>query len=504
MSTTFAHLGVPKNFVSVLAERDIVEPFPVQAATIPDALAGKDVCGKAPTGSGKTLAFGLPMLAKVDKAKPNKPRALVLAPTRELAEQIKEELAPLAKVASRTVWAIYGGVGYGPQKNALRRGVDILVATPGRLEDLMEQRSIDLSQVDIVVVDEADRMADMGFLPAVRRILDRTSRKRQTMLFSATLDGDIAVLSRDYQNDPVRHEAGTVEPETIDAQHHFWLVQHHDRVQHTADVVGMTYRSIVFTRTRHGADRLAKQLSKLGVSAVAMHGGRSQNQRNRALKEFTSGRAQALIATDVAARGIHVDAVDSVVHFDPPADAKDYLHRSGRTARAGATGTVVSLVTGPQQRGVRRMQQDLNLEAPMASPDIGALLSGGHRMGEPVTKGPRHEKKSSRPAARDNRQVSVTRQSGAKKSRAKGGQSVYVANLPFKATINDIEALFGRYGKVHQATVITDRRTGRSKGFGFVDMPEPAARSAVEGLHGSMLDGRDLTVRLAKPRTYGN
>jgi superfamily II DNA/RNA helicase len=332
----------------------------------------------------------------------------------------------------------------------------------------------------------------MGFLPAVRRILDRTSRKRQTMMFSATLDNDIAVLSRDYQNDPVRHEAGTLEP--IDAQHHFWLVQHHDRVQHTADVVGMAYRSLVFTRTRHGADRLAKQLKKLGIAAVAMHGGRSQNQRNRALKEFTSGRAQALIATDVAARGIHVDAVDSVVHFDPPADAKDYLHRSGRTARAGAAGTVVSLVTGPQQRTVRRMQQDLNLQAPIAAPELGALLNGGHRMGELVTKGPRRSERSSRPAPRDSKQP----------RRQRGGQSVYVANLPWRATTKDVEALFARYGKVHQATVITDRRTGRSKGFGFVDMPEPAARSAVEGLHGSTLGGRDLTVRLAKPRTYHN
>ncbi len=513
MSATFAHLGVSKKLVSVLAERDIVEPFPVQAATIPDALAGEDVCGKAPTGSGKTLAFGLPMLAKVEKAKPNKPRALVLAPTRELAEQIKQELAPLAKVAGRTISAIYGGVGYGPQKTALRRGLDVLVATPGRLEDLMEQRSIDLSQVNIVVIDEADRMADMGFLPAVRRILDRTSRQRQTLLFSATLDGDIAVLSRDYQNNPIRHEAGTVEPETIDAQHHFWLVDHHDRVEHAADIIGTTYRSIVFTRTRHGADRLSKQLSKLGISAVAMHGGRSQNQRNRALKEFTSGRAQALIATDVAARGIHVDAVDSVIHFDPPADAKDYLHRSGRTARAGATGTVVSLVTGIQKRGVQRMQQDLNLEAPMVSPDVGSLIDGGHRMVEPLAKGQRRHDRSSRPAARENRQSSRGKKPAGRdrndrnsepSRRGKGGQSVYVANLPFKASTKDVEDLFGRYGKVHQATVITDKRTGRSKGFGFVDMPEPAARSAVDALHGSMLDGRDLTVRLAKPRTYGN
>jgi superfamily II DNA/RNA helicase len=340
MTTTFAHLGLPNSLVRALEARDLVEPFPVQSAAIPDALAGRDISGKAPTGSGKTLAFGLPLLARVDQAVKHRPRALILAPTRELAEQIKKELAPLAKAVERRVLAIYGGVGYGPQKNALRKGVDVLVATPGRLEDLIEQKSVNLSQCDIVVVDEADRMADMGFLPAVRRILDRTSSDRQTLLFSATLDGDIAVLSRDYQSDPVSHEAGTVEPETIDARHHFWLVQRHDRVQHTAELIEAAGKSIVFTRTRHGADRLARQLSKLGVGAVAMHGGRNQNQRNRALKEFTTGRASALIATDVAARGIHIDSVASVVHFDPPADHKDYLHRSGRTARAGATGTI--------------------------------------------------------------------------------------------------------------------------------------------------------------------
>jgi superfamily II DNA/RNA helicase len=368
------------------------------------------------------------------------------------------------------------------------------VATPGRLEDLIEQRSVDLSQVNIVVIDEADRMADMGFLPAVRRILDRTSQRRQTMLFSATLDGDIAVLSRDYQRDPVRHEAGTVEAETIDARHHFWLVQHHDRLQHTADVVDAAGRSIVFTRTRHGADRVARQLIKLGIGAVAMHGGRSQNQRNRALKAFSTGRAQALIATDVAARGIHIDAVESVIHFDPPADHKDYLHRSGRTARAGATGMVVSLVTGEQQKDVRRMQRDLDLQAPIEAPRLDALHRGGYRIGDPALDGPRRNASPTRPDAR-------TKNPQQRKAN-KGGQSVYVANLPWGATAQDIHTLFANYGEVRDATIITDRRTGRSKGFGFVDMPPSAARTAIEALHGSDLDGRDLTVRLARPRTH--
>jgi superfamily II DNA/RNA helicase len=489
--TTFAQLGLPDPLVRALAKRDIAEPFPVQAATIPDALAGRDVSGKAPTGSGKTLAFGLPLLARVERASSRQPRALVLAPTRELAEQIKRELAPLAKAVGRHVAAVYGGVGYGPQKGALRKGVDVLVATPGRLEDLIEQGSVDLSRVDIVVIDEADRMADMGFLPAVRRILDRTSPRRQTLLFSATLDGDVAVLSRAYQQDPVRHEAGTVEAETIDARHHFWLVQHHDRVQHTADLIGESGRSIVFTRTRHGADRLAKQLNKQGVNAVAMHGGRSQNQRNRALRAFATGGAQALIATDVAARGIHIDAVASVIHFDPPADHKDYLHRSGRTARAGATGTVVSLVTGDQQRAVLRLQKDLDLRAPIEAPRLDALHRGGHRIGEATPAESGRRPSSTRPATRTQREPSD-----------ESAQSVYVANLPWGATAEDMEALFGRYGEVHQATIITDRRTGRSKGFGFVDMSRPAARTAIDALHGSKLGGRDLTVRPARPKPH--
>jgi len=512
MSDTFAHLGLPDKLVRALAKSGIVEPFPVQTATIPDVLAGKDVSGKAPTGSGKTLAFGLPLVARVGKAGRNRPRSLILAPTRELAEQIKQELAPLAKSVGRYVFAIYGGVGYGPQKGALRKGVDVLVATPGRLEDLIEQRAVDLREANIVVVDEADRMADMGFLPAVRRILDLTSRRRQTLLYSATLDGDIAVLSRDFQNDPVRHDAGTVKSEEIDATHHFWLVQHHDRIQRAAEVIGASGRSIVFTRTRHGADRLAKQLDKFGIGAVAMHGGRSQHQRARALQSFSSGRVQALIATDVAARGIHIDAVPSVIHFDPPADAKDYLHRSGRTARAGASGTIVSLVTPEQRRTVRRMQENLKLQVPIGEPRLDALKFDAPRNGKPVRERPRREAPAGRaapngrPAPRPEREISNGRPTARTEQQPTPAtderESVYVANLPWEVTAEDIGALFADYGEVHQTTIIIDRRTGRSKGFGFVDMPRPAARSAIEALHGSTLDGRDITVRFAQPRRY--
>lgn len=502
MTTTFAQLGLPEPLVRALAKGNIVEPFPVQEATIPDALAGQDVSGKAPTGSGKTLAFGLPLLTNVGQARQHRPRALILAPTRELAEQIKQELAPLAKAVHRYVFAIYGGVSYGPQKGALRKGVDVLVATPGRLEDLIEQRSVDLREVDIVVVDEADRMADMGFMPAVRRILDNTAKKRQTLLFSATLDGDIAVLSRDYQNNPVRHEAGTVEAETIDASHHFWLVNRHDRVDHTADLVRKAGRSIVFTRTRHGADRLAKQLIRAGVGAVAMHGGRSQAQRNRALKEFSSGRAQALIATDVAARGIHIDAVASVIHFDLAGDHKDYLHRSGRTARAGATGTVVSLITSDQQRAVRKMQQDLDLRAPIQEPRLDELHNDGHHVADQTPRR-RHSEAAPRKQTAPKQQTARQEQAAPARKRqrreASHGQSVYVGNLPWGVTDSDVRDLFGRFGQVHKTTIITNRKTGRSKGFGFVDMPQHAAQNAVEGLNGSMLGGRDLTVRLAHP-----
>lgn len=477
---TFTDLGLPDALTRALAGRDIRHPFPIQASAIPDALTGRDILGRAPTGSGKTLAFGLPLLARVDQAAKHRPAALVLAPTRELAEQIKRELTPLATAARRRVLAVYGGVGYGGQKSALRQGVDVLIATPGRLEDLIQQKSVRLDQVEIVVVDEADRMADMGFLPVVRRILDQTAQPRQTMLFSATLDGDVAVLSRDYLSDPVTHEAGDVEANALDARHHFWLVQRHDRVRHTAEVVSASGNSIVFTRTRHGADRLARQLGKLGVGAVSLHGGRNQSQRNRALKEFSMGRAQALVATDVAARGIHIDAVAAVVHFDPPADHKDYLHRSGRTARAGASGTVVSLVCHDQRRRVQSMQRELDLSEPIRPPQPADL-----HVAEPSTPAPqpapppeqrRHRNKSMRP----------------------GKGSLYVQNLSWATDEADIERLFGRHGTVSDVTLIRHHKTGQSRGFGFVTME--SANHALEALNGATLDGRTLTIKPARPK----
>jgi superfamily II DNA/RNA helicase len=362
VSTSFADLGVSADLIDALDKRQITEPFPIQVAAIPDALAGRDISGRAPTGSGKTLAFGIPMVERVPRARRLRPGALVLAPTRELAAQIQKDLLPLAKTRGRRVIAVYGGVGYDTQIRELRRGIDILVACPGRLIDLVERRAVELDGVEIVVIDEADRMADMGFLPQVRKLLDLVSDNRQTILFSATLDGDIGALAREYQNDPVRHEVGEVEPDLDASTHAFWHIEATDRPRHTASIINEHGSTIVFCRTRHGADRLVKQLSAAGVSAASIHGGRSQGQRDRALQSFKQGHVDALIATDVAARGIHVDGVACVVHFDLAEDAKAYLHRSGRTARAGASGVVVTLVSDGGIRDVKKLQRDIGLD----------------------------------------------------------------------------------------------------------------------------------------------
>ena len=375
MSTvTFAQLGVPDSIQAALARHGITKPFEIQSATIADGLAGRDVCGRAPTGSGKTLAFGIPLVVqagKAGRAEPKRPRALVLAPTRELAEQINTEIRTFAGLVRSGV--VYGGVGYGEQFKLFRQGIEILVACPGRLEDLIQQKVVDLSAVDKVVLDEADRMADMGFMPAVRRILDKTSEKRQMMLFSATLDDDVAKLIRDYQHNPVRHEVGEETPDIKAASHVFWNVAKADRTAVTAEAVSAAWPSIVFCRTKHGADRVARQLEKLGIKSAAIHGGRSQNQRTRALADFSSGKVHALVASDVAARGIHVDGVASVVHYDPPEDHKTYVHRSGRTARAGQGGVVVTLVQPDQVSDVRLIQRKVGLEQRFITPDAGAL-----------------------------------------------------------------------------------------------------------------------------------
>jgi superfamily II DNA/RNA helicase len=368
---TFAELGVPDRLVAALAARGIDRPFDVQARTIPDALADRDVCGRAPTGAGKTIAFGVPLLARISRAEKRRPTGLILAPTRELAAQITRELTPLAAACSLRVAAVYGGVGEAQQRRQLARGVDVLVACPGRLGDLLRQRVLTLDAVEVVVIDEADRMSDMGFLPDVRRILDLTPPTRQTLLFSATLDGAVGVLSRNYQTEPVSHAVDDANSDDAsNAVHLFWTVDGPQRTGVAANLVGIAGPTIVFCRTRRGADRLAKQLARSGVRADALHGGRSQNQRDRALAAFAVGKVDALVATDVAARGIHVDGVACVVHFDTAEDEKAYLHRSGRTARAGASGLVVSFVPHADRRAVARMQRALNIKVSVTAPDV--------------------------------------------------------------------------------------------------------------------------------------
>jgi superfamily II DNA/RNA helicase len=369
---SFTDLGVRQDVVTRLTARGIVEPFPIQAATIADGLSGRDVCGRAPTGSGKTIAFGVPLVCSVGgKASPRQPRGLVLVPTRELANQVADELRALAGPRAR-VSTVYGGVGYGDQLRSLRRGVDILVACPGRLKDLVQRNEVRLNDVSFVVIDEADRMADMGFLPEVRRLLDLVRDDRQTLLFSATLDGDIKTLIERYQKDPVRHEV-EADDDAPQNTHLFWKTDRSARVTLVAELVKAQWPAIVFCRTKHGADRLTEQLGKSGVSAAAIHGDKSQSQRERALNAFTRSKVQCLVATDVAARGIHVDAVACVIHFDPPADEKDYIHRSGRTGRAGAAGTVVSVLMPDQVKLSLLMQRRLGLTPSVDRADVQAI-----------------------------------------------------------------------------------------------------------------------------------
>ncbi len=382
-SDGFAALGVPPQLCSALARAGITEPFPIQAATVPDCLAGLDICGKAPTGSGKTLAFGLGILSRLAvtpsgerrgrRRDGGRPRALILVPTRELAAQVEEVLGLLAAAIGAAVTSVYGGVGYNKQLAALRRGVDVLIACPGRLEDLVARGSVDLAYVEMVVIDEADRMADMGFLPVVRRLVDHTSASRQTLLFSATLDGALNQLVRGYQRSPVHHDVAPADRDRGEVHHRFWSVEADDRVAVTAETVAARGPALVFCRTKRGADRLCRRLGRFGLSTAAIHSDRTQSQRERALADFRAGRLDVLVATDVAARGIHVEAVPLVIHFDPPADATDYVHRSGRTGRAGADGIVVSLLKQDHIVGARRLQRQLGLTTGATSPEVSAL-----------------------------------------------------------------------------------------------------------------------------------
>ena len=356
-----------------MKEQGITEPFEVQAKSIPDILDGSDVCCRAPTGSGKTLAFGLPLLTNCKPAHPNYPTALIVTPTRELAEQISKVLEPLAKQTKLSVLAIYGGTSYGKQRQRLGKGVDIVVATPGRLIDLMENGTIHLDDVNAVVLDEADRMADMGFIDPVCHILDHCAKDRQTILFSATLDDDVATLVKKYQNRPVKIEVGPKEVSMESMKHFFWLMPNTRKSKLTSDAIKKGGRSMIFCRTRRGVDRVGKELRAENLSVAVIHGGLSQNQRDKAMERFIYGDCLALVATDVAARGIDVEGVQCVIHYDPPENGKAYKHRSGRTARAGAYGSVISLVQKPQKRDFHKIQRQVGINIQFTSPEFDKL-----------------------------------------------------------------------------------------------------------------------------------
>ncbi len=383
MSPTFAELGVPTHLAERLKARGITDAFDIQAAAIPDALQGRDVVGQARTGSGKTLAFGLPLLARLTRARAGAPTALVITPTRELAAQVTKELAGLSDDGGKRVLSVYGGTSYQVARTAFRRGVDVVVACPGRLEDLIEQGTVNLASVTTVVVDEADRMADMGFLPAVRRLISQTDPERHVMLFSATLGDDVRRLISEFTHDAVVHDVvGEQEPSDID--HFFWRVDRENRLEHLLEIADSHDRAIVFTRTKHAADRLARQLDERGVSAVALHGDRSQAQRDRALRSVREGRTRILVATDVAARGIHIDDLPAVVHYDLPQASADYVHRSGRTGRAGASGVVISLVTSDRMGLMKQIQRELHFEPGAELPDLAVARRPLHN-GEATT-----------------------------------------------------------------------------------------------------------------------
>jgi superfamily II DNA/RNA helicase len=355
---SFAAAGVPPQLVATLAEAGIVTPFPIQAATLPDALAGRDILGQGRTGSGKTLGFSIPLAVRLADGFTSscRPRGLVLVPTRELASQVQAVLAPLAGTAGLTVTAIYGGVPQNPQVTALRNRADIVIACPGRLTDLIEQGHCHLGDVEITVVDEADHLADLGFLPVVRRLLEATPPEGQRMLFSATLDHAVDVLVRRFMDHPARHTADPAEPPPT-MIHHLLTVAPADRTGVLAAITGGRGRSLVFTRTKNGAHQLARKLTRAGIPAGELHGDLTQSSRERNLAAFAAGQTRVMVATDVAARGIHVDGIDLVVHADSPAEPKAYLHRAGRTARAGAAGLVITLQTPAQAGEVRAMMR---------------------------------------------------------------------------------------------------------------------------------------------------
>ncbi|MER5987799.1 DEAD/DEAH box helicase, partial [Streptomyces sp. NPDC001787] len=364
-TVTFGSLGLPDGIVRKLAQNGVTAPFPIQAATIPDALAGKDILGRGRTGSGKTLSFGLPTLAALAGGftEKKKPRAVILTPTRELAMQVADALQPYGDVLGLKMKVVCGGTSMGNQIYALERGVDVLVATPGRLRDIINRGACSLENVQVAVLDEADQMSDLGFLPEVTELLDQIPGGGQRMLFSATMENEIGTLVKRYLTNPVSHEVDSAQGNVSTMSHHVLVVKPKDKAPVTAAIAARKGRTIIFVRTQLGADRIAEQLIDSGVKADALHGGMTQGARTRVLEDFKKGYVNALVATDVAARGIHVDGIDLVLNVDPAGDHKDYLHRSGRTARAGKSGVVVSLALPHQRRQIFRLMEDAGVDA---------------------------------------------------------------------------------------------------------------------------------------------
>lgn len=363
--TTFADLGIAPDLLSVLTEAGFETPFPIQAMTIPDGLAGIDVLGKAKTGSGKTLAFGLPIVESLVRAEPFHPRALVLVPTRELAMQVTRDLAPLVAARGFSLVTVYGGASMQAQIDALDAGVELIIATPGRLIDLMERRKARLDDISVVCIDEADQMADMGFMPQVRKIMSAVPDKHQTYLYSATLDAQVQELVDRYMTDPVTHHVESDSDHVDTLEHRFLKVHHLDKPKMAAEISRTADRTLMFTRTKWAADDLTKRLREIGINAAAIHGDLPQQKREQSLSRFREGKATVLVATNVAARGLHIEGVDIVLHYDPPDDPKTYLHRSGRTARAGEEGLVVTFVEWDQVNEVLGIQRRAGLNVPI-------------------------------------------------------------------------------------------------------------------------------------------
>jgi superfamily II DNA/RNA helicase len=395
-ATSFADLGVPARLTATLARDNITSPFPIQIATIPDAIGGRDVLGRGQTGSGKTLAFGIPVLMRVSdsgKAAPGHPKALILVPTRELAMQVNDAITPLARALGVFTRTALGGMSYDKQIRDLRRGVDVLVATPGRLGDLIDRGEVSLDHIEVTVLDEADQMADMGFLPDVTALMVKTPEHSQRLLFSATLDGDVDTLVKRFLHDPVTHSVDPSSAAVSTMAHHLLMIPPAQKFDIVASIGARKGRTIMFVRTQMAVDRLAEQLAAVGVRAGALHGGKTQRVRTRTLAEFREGRMDVLVATDVAARGIHVDDVSLVVHIDPPKDSKDYLHRAGRTARAGESGMVVTLVMPRQRRSTFSMLERAGVkpgktEVRLGAPELAEVTGAQEPTGIPVRMDP--------------------------------------------------------------------------------------------------------------------